>query len=422
MNVYTNNVKWLIIGGGANIFLSSIQLLLQILLFSSEDFALYSLLMAYFTIYNFLLEGRFQDVISNKITIFNHNKKNRIRIGDYLIVEVFLKLIILFITLATLPFLLIYSNVDKSNLWILNFVAITIFLSKFGYGTSTGFLRITDDSKFFITLQNLEIVFRIFGSILLYFFGYLNVKLFLIYTGISLALFNMIQIIYFLNIARPLFVFKKFKKRLKYFRNLLTLNIATSATDLMTRDLDLIIISGHVLIQELAIYKASKSIAMILWRITDPFYLSLMPEINRLFKNRLYSEINTLLKDINKKMLTYTISASILFYLILHTILPFFKNGDYIETLFVLPIMMIGIIASSPLIYSHPLCVAIGKVSYQLLSSISGILAGLFFIYPLSYFFGIYGAATAWSLAFAITFFTLSILANKFYKNLISLQ
>ena len=73
--------------------------------------------------------------------------------------------------------------------------------------------------------------------------------------------------------------------RLQQDRRLIASNLGISSSDMMAKDLDIAIISHFVSIEKVGLYKMAKSLVQVIWRAIDPFYLAIMPEVQRLWKH-----------------------------------------------------------------------------------------------------------------------------------------
>jgi O-antigen/teichoic acid export membrane protein len=421
------NVKWQFIGGLAQTGFNGILLLLMGRELGPFEFGIFSIVMGFVLVINLLFDPRIHDVVAKQFWDFEvESNKNGIAYQyfiDLFIIEAICKLIPCIVLILFSSLLVKMGNLPYNSEILIIIAAVATYLSKIGNGLCVGFLRVLGRSDVIVICATSEVILRLCITWLLitqYEYNVLGAIITLAVTSIASNLIQWKLTIKFLN---------EFYSSLKHWRmsesfqrllenkRLLLANIGLSASDLMNKDLDITLISRFVTADQVGLYKMAKNICMLIWRAIDPLYFALMPEINRRY---LMADINGV-EAIIKKTFYILLSASIILSISIFLTFQIFGGNilgkEYIEIITIIPWMLIGIVVSAPLIWGHPLSVSIGNPEYTFMGSIIGQILGLLAFLILTPYFGVVGAAFAWSLSLMTSFiFTSLVSYNKFKK------
>src|SRR4029077_17421557 len=84
----------------------------------------------------------------------------------------------------------------------------------------------------------------------------------------------------------------------------------------------------------------------------------------------------------------------------------------------VMPWMLIGLIASAPLVWGHPLAVALNRADVAFFGSLLGSMLGLLAFLILAPALGLRGAALGWTLTFLPGFVFTALVAYRLFRRL----
>jgi O-antigen/teichoic acid export membrane protein len=66
--------------------------------------------------------------------------------------------------------------------------------------------------------------------------------------------------------------------------------------------------------------------------------------------------------------------------------------------------MLVGVVFSAPLVWGHPLAVALNRADIALVGSLFGSMIGLLGLLVLTPIYGVFGAGVAWAITFVLNF------------------
>ena len=209
--------------------------------------------------------------------------------------------------------------------------------------------------------------------------------------------------IYFIDIVKSKIDFLLFKK-LKII-SFIVYNNLDVAVRMVSRQLDTILIGKLVGAEAVGIYKIAKEITAIIARFTDPIYQTIYPELAKLLSRNNFEDA----KNVSFKISLYLSVFSILFYFLFIIFgkyaISLAFGDNFIDAYNVVLVYYIAIFISIVTLPIVPIlqALALNKVAFK-----NQLLATLIYaicIYPLIYFYGLYGASityiifyTVWSL------------------------
>ena len=414
IGTFRRNVKWQLIGSATQLLLGGLLLLITGKQLGAGGFGALSIVLGYVTVANLLLEPRMQDVAAKQFWNINHVTANlnlqRQYFIDLLVVEVLCKLSICIALVLLAPTLAKIGNMESTATLLIVVAALGSFLSKLGAGLSIGVLRVLGRTDLNTLCGTLELVLRLLLTLALIAFGKLTILGYVVAIAISGVISNM---------ALWMMVAKQFEgidakvgewkfadgmRRLLENRRLLFSNLGLSVSDLMNKDLDITLIAPLMSNDQVGVYKMSKNIVLLTWRAVDPFYLALMPEVNRLVETKAIGEVRRLISSSTIGLLGLSIVVSLLSYSLVLLFGDVALGAAYSTVPVLLPWMFLGIITSAPLVWGHPLAVALNRGDVALKGSLFGSIIGLVTFLALTPVYGAQGAGMAWTLTFLLNF------------------
>jgi len=424
---FRRNVKWQLFGSASQTVLSGLLLLLMGRKLGSEGFGIFSIVMGFVYVANLLFEPRIQDVAAKQFWDFNREDpsgRHSLHFIDLFLVEAIGKLLPCIALILLASVLESVGNLPPGASVLIMIAAAGIYLSRLANGLSVGLLRVLGRSDLYTYCATSELTLRLLLTLALVAFSELTVFWCVVVLCISGIVSNAIQWVLTANqfqgigAALQEWNLAAAMKRLRGNRRLLMSNMGLSASDLMSKDLDITLLSPLLPYDQIGIYKMAKNISLLTWRAVDPFYLALMPEMSRLVANGNFVGVKYLLVKTSTGLLCWAIFLSLISYIILLLFVDSVLGTEFSVMPKLMPFMLIGVMTSAPLIWGHPLAVALNRAEIALVGSLSGSAIGLmaFLVLPPTY--GLYGAAVAWSLTFLINFTLTSAVTYYFFGKL----
>ena len=266
---FRRNVRWQLIGSVSQALLSGLLLLLMGRKLGSEGFGIFSIVMGFVYIANLLFEPRIQDVAAKQFWDFNREDssgRHNAYFVDLFAVEVIGKLLPCIALILFAPMLASVGHLPPGTFVLIIIAAIGVYLSKLGNGLSLGLLRVLGRSDLSTYCATGELVLRLLLTLALVAFSELTVLGCVLVLCISGITSNVTQWILlarqFDGVLEALHEWKlgAAMKRLLENRRLIISNIGLSASDLMNKDLDIILISPLMSAGEVGVYKMAKNI------------------------------------------------------------------------------------------------------------------------------------------------------------------
>jgi O-antigen/teichoic acid export membrane protein len=421
-SVFRRNVSWQVVGSGSQAALSGLVLLVMGRNLGASGFGQFSIILGFITVANLLMEPRMQDIAARQF--WNMHSENA---PDDDQRRVFVQLLAIEAALKLLPCLALVlfsvmlagvANLPRDGALLIVIAAVGNYLAKIGYGVSTGLLRVLGRSDQFTYCGSGELVARLLVLGVLAYSGTLTVAEALITLSITLLISNVAQFAltaHHLGGLRKVFAAWNtdgLAERLREHRRLLFANIGLSAADLMNKDLDVTLLSPVMPAATIGVYKMAKNIALLTWRAVDPFYLALMPELSRRVQLGDYQGTRSLIRKCLLGLGALALGLSVCAYVALALFGAQILGPAFEGTASILAWMLIGVVGSAPLVWGHPLAVALNRGEIAFLGSAIGSAIGLTAFFILVSQFGIMGAAMSWSLAFLPGFLFTAIVAR----------
>jgi O-antigen/teichoic acid export membrane protein len=414
VSTFRKNVKWQLIGSAVQALLGGVLLLIVGRELGAKEFGVFSIVMGFVYVANLLLEPRIQDVAAKQFwNLDSVNSRSSIQTLykiDFFILEGIGKLLPLGCLAFLSPLLSNYANLSSDGAMLIFVAAGGQYLGKLGYGLVVGLLRVMGRTDIIASCTAGELLFRLALTLLLIKFSVLTPLKCIVVLSLASAIGNAtLWLVVLKNTSELKSAARGWKLsdallRLKENRRLLLSNLGLSASDLMNKDLDITLIASIISTEQIGIYKMAKNIVLLTWRAVDPFYLSLMPEVNRLASKGEVNQLKSLLFKCSIGLLSLAIFLGLLTYGMVFYFGTAVLGNAFSDTAALMPWMMTGIVFSAPLVWGHPLAVALNRADIAFTGSLFGSAIGIITFLALTPLFNTKGAGIAWSLTFICTF------------------
>jgi O-antigen/teichoic acid export membrane protein len=418
--VFRRNVRWQLVGSATQMVLGGLVLLLIGRGLGASQFGVFALATGLANVAIALAEPRMQDVAAKHFWTLAHEKdaSQALYFFDFLVIEVFSKAVpcaLLALLSATVAS---WMHLPPNASPLIAAAAIGGYATKIGVGLSTGLLRVLGRSDVFVRCMLLEILLRATGLGAAYFFVGLSVWNCIVIQSMTGFLCNALQLALAASkLAGLKNAFKAWRLRAAIVRcsenaKLMAFNYLISVTDILIKDLDVVLLGTILTTSGVGIYRMAKNAAQLAWRAIDPFTLSLMPEINRMLALGEFPAFRRMQKLSSAWLFTLAAALSTAGLVVLTLWGTNLLGASYAAVPAVAASMVGAIILSAPLVWGHPLAVALNRPELAVIGSGFGTVIGVAGILLFAPRFGPQGAACAWALGFVANFLFIAIAAE----------
>jgi O-antigen/teichoic acid export membrane protein len=425
-SVFRTNVKWQIASTTAQAVLGAFVLLILGRFLSASGFGQYSIIMSFVIVANLSIEPRMQDVVAKHFWNFGDSaaarEQHRDDFVDFLIFEAVVKVIPCIALLSLSIVIARLSDLPAGSQWLICIAALGTYFTKFAYGLSTGILRVLGRSDLFALCANGELIVRLSVLAVLAWSGHLTVASSIETFALTGMLANATQFalagrqVPHLRETLRVWQLRAAFARLRQHRRHLFSNFGLSGSDLMNKDLDITMLSPIMPAEQIGVYKMAKNVAQLAWRAIDPFTLALMPEISRRIAMGDYASTRSLVRRSAYGLggLAFGLAATAYIGITLFGAKLFGQDFASMPSLIVW--MLVGIVVGAPLVWAHPLAVALNRADIPFIGNLLSLAFALGSFLLLVSLFGIVGAAIAWAMTFIPFFVFTSIAAFRLFK------
>lgn len=179
-------------------------------------------------------------------------------------------------------------------------------------------------------------------------------------------------------------------------------NYAMGLLEIANRELDIQLLAGLSNATEAGRYRIAKNLAMIIMELLNPIVLMLLPEFSSRVASRKWNDVRQFAKYAARLLSVIAVGSGLLMYFIVPFMVARFLPSQF-ESIPVFEIMLIGLIASTPLIWAQSLLVAAGRSYQYLVASAVGATAMLSAGILLVPLLGAAGAALGYCISLFIT-------------------
>lgn len=425
-SAFRRNVKWQFASSAVQAVLSALVLLILGRYLSASGFGHYSIIMGFVIVANLSVEPRMQDVVARHFWDFQDHgdarSQHRKHFIDFLLFEVTCKLLPCIALIALAAPLAHLAHLPPWGAALIAIAAFGQYFAKMGFGLSTGVLRVMGRSDLLALCLNGEIVLRLTIMIALALADHLTVASSIVTFVLTGILANVAQLVLATRRvpqageALRSWRLREALARMRPQRRLLLSNIGLSGSDLMNKDLDITMLSPIMPAEQIGVYKMAKNLVQLAWRAIDPFTLALMPEISRRIEVGNYNGTTSLLRRSSLGLAGLAAGVAALVYVALFFFGERIFGADFASIPSLVALMFIGVIVGAPLVWGHPLAVALNRADLAVIGNLLSLIIGLCSFVLLVSVLGIRGAAISWSLTFLPFFVFTSSAAFRLFR------
>jgi O-antigen/teichoic acid export membrane protein len=410
ISIFRRNIQWQAFGSIAQALLGCGILVMIGRALGAQQFGVFSIINGLVSVGLATTELRLQDVAARQFSRTGQGDGQTAYFIDFFILDVIAKMSVCLLLAFGVGLMVRGNLIPRDAAGLMAIAALGAPFGKSGALLTTGTLRAWGRSDVFIVYMLLELLARALATAALFVSGHLTILNCVVIQSVTGAVFN---------VAQGLACARRFPdlraaiagwrvtpaiRRLRTNVRLMSANVAMSVSDLMVKDLDVVLLAGLLPIGDIGVYKMAKNIVTLVWRAVDPFTLSLMPEISRVISEKDFAGLRTIQRRSTVGLFFMIIVASSLVWVGLHLFGVPVLGPSYGRVSAILPVMLLGVTISAPLVWGHPLVVALDRPELALFGSALGMALGLPALALLTPTMGLWGASGAWLLSFSSHF------------------
>ena len=408
---FARNIRWQFVANGSQALLGGAYLVVLGRYLGPADFGIFSAVTALVSVIGLLLEMRLQEVVARDFCHLDDDAPGRsphaLHLVDLFVLETLSRVLPALALVALSGWLASNIHLAPGSAWLLGLAAAGFVLSKSGSSVANGLLRVLGRTDLIAGCMAADWGLRLMVSLMFAIVWTLDVSVALWIALAAGALCNGAQVM----LARNKFAARVAPinfagwtlggawKRLRGAKRLIASNLGVSASDLMAKDLDVAMISAVLAADKVGLYKMAKSFVQVLWRAIDPFYIAIMPEVQKLWQQREINALARLLRKTSIRLLMLAIAVVVLGCGAVALLGVRVLGSGYAEVPLLMLAMSGWVVLCAPLIWGIPLAVAINRPELSVGGSVLGLATGLTAFVTLTPTLGLTGAAIAWNVA-----------------------
>lgn len=406
---FARNIRWQFVANGSQAVIGGAYLIVLGRFLGAAEFGVFSAVTALVSVAGLLFEMRLQEVVARDFCHLDDevpaSSPDAPHLIDLFVLEALSRLLpsLGLVASASMAASLIRIPAEQANLIVL--AAVGFLVSKVGTGVSTGLLRVLGRTDLIAGCMAADWGLRLVVTAIPAVAAHLSVTMALWIALLTGGAINALQV----RLAYREFTVRVAPirsegwtpaaawRRLRHARRLILSNLGVSGTDLMAKDLDVALISGLLPSEKVGLYKMAKSFVQVAWRAIDPFYIAIMPEIQKLWQRSKIDELNSLLKKTSLRLFALSSFLVITANTVVALLGARLLGPQYIDISSLMPLMSVWLMVCAPMIWGLPLAVAINRPELSVGGSLLGLLVGLVSFSMLTPQHGLSGAAIAWN-------------------------
>lgn len=409
-NRFGVNLRWQLIANAGQAFFGGLFILLLGRLLGPAEFGIFSAIVALVSVVSLVTDMRLHEVVARDFCHLDEGQWTKPTDRFYLV-----DLCILDGISRLLPCLLLVLfashwgpmiQLAASNTTLLVLATVGFFFSRLSNNISVGLLRVLGrtDLIAFCTIGDWGL--RLVTVMAVSMFTTLTVTVALWTVALVSSLANFTQcLLTFRVLADRIgqdfwlgWRFEKIISRLRQASRMVFASMGLSASELMAKDLDIALLARLLSEDKVGVYKMAKTAIQLLWRAIDPFYLAIMPEVQKLWQKNDFTGLKRLLVRTSLFLAGLAVLLTGLGYGgALWLVEPFLGEG-FKEVPGLMLVMSPWVILCAPIIWGLSLSIAVNRPEFATYGSFIGLLIGLISYNKLTPLYGLNGAAIAWNL------------------------
>lgn len=404
------NLRWQFIANAGQAVFGGVFLLVLGRILGPADFGTFSAIIAVVAVAGLVFDMRLHEVVARDFCHLDQGRwrkpDDRIYLWDLCLLDSGVRLLPCLGLIVFSPLWAAGIHLESERSGLIAIAAWGFFLSRAGNNISLGLLRVLGRTDLIALCTITDWALRLIFVLIVALSASLTVESAVWTVTIVGAVINIAQILLAyreLRMVMPDVDYHDWSpagalSRLLQARRMIMANIGLSASDLMAKDLDIALLARFLTEDKIGIYKMAKTAIQLLWRAIDPFYLAIMPEVQKLWQQKQYEGLKRLLLKTSLMLAGLAIilvslgcgGAALFATLVL--------GSGYGEVPHLMLVMSPWVILCAPLIWGLPLSVAINRPEFATYGSFLGLIVGLAAFNILTPLYGLTGAAVAWNL------------------------
>jgi O-antigen/teichoic acid export membrane protein len=404
------NLRWQFVANAGQAVFGGVFLLVLGRLLGPADFGTFSAIIAVVAVVGLVFDMRLHEVVARDFCLIDQGHwtkpTDRLYLWDLCLLDSAGRLLPCLGLILFSPFWAENIHLADDRAGLITIAAAGFFLSRAGNNISLGLLRVLGRTDLIALCTITDWALRLILVLIVAVSASLTVEQAVWIVTLAGAVINLAQILLAIRELRLVVPDADARgwspadaiPRLLQARRMIIASIGLSASDLMAKDLDIALLARFLTEDKIGIYKMAKTAVQLLWRAVDPFYLAIMPEVQKLWQNKDFSGLKRLLLKTSLMLAglacllvaTGCGGAALFATLIL--------GAAYGEIPHLMLVMSPWVIICAPLIWGLPLSVAINRPEFATYGSFLGLIVGLTGFTLLTPLYGLTGAAIAWNL------------------------
>lgn len=416
---FRSNIVWQLVGNGGQAIIGGVILVLMGRALGVYDFGVFAIVMGLVYVANGLFEPRIQDVAAKQFWDVESDETGRHApyFVDLFLLEAAAKMLPSIGLVLASPFLANFNKIG--DLAIIPLAALGYYVGKLGNGLAIGTLRVLGRSDLSSLCLIVEQALRLAIMLAIVAAGHLTAFNAVLTLCVAAIIANTLQ---WWLVRRQLtrvkidlngWRFSEAGARLRENRRLIISNISLSISDLMNKDLDVTIISPMMSPAAVGIYKMAKNIVILAWKVVDPVYLALMPEVNRLAAQRDFAALTGLIRRTSVWLFALAVFLSVGVGVGVWLFGGMVLGQGFADIYRYVWVMLIGILIASPLIWGHAVLVALNRADAVVYGILAAAILGIGVLFLLTPILGLYGVICGWIVTFGCTFIFTAVAALR---------
>lgn len=412
---FRRNLRWQFVANGAQAVLGGAYLLMLGRMLGATEFGLFSTVSAFVSVAGVLFELRLQDVVARRLHQLGNpgtpSSESGQRIIDLLLLEFASRLAPVAVLVLLAPLLIQATQSPPQTSALVLIAALGYVVAKTGNSVATGMLRLYGRTDTLAACLSSDWALRLVLTALFLLAGSDLQMVFWIAAAVG-GVTNLVllrQALMAFKIRSGTLAWSQWSwldalARLRGDRRLLLSNVGISWTDLMAKDADIAVLAPLLTAEKIGIYKMAKSFVQVIWRAIDPFYLALMPEIQRLWMRTETTALRQLILKVSAGLLLLAGAATAAAYAIGIWWIEPLLGPSYAEVPALMLLMSTWVVCCAPLLWGLPLAIAVDRPEIAVIGNAAGTGCGFTAFAMLATPLGIYGAAIGWAVSLIVGF------------------
>lgn len=406
---FARNVRWQLVANASQALLGGAYLITLGRFLGPTEFGIFSSVTAIVSVVGLLLEMRLQEVVARDFCHLDGNAPGKpeqaLYLLDLFVLEALSRIVPATALVLLASWLAQGIALPSGSAALLVLAAVGFVLSKSGSSVANGLLRVLGRTDLIAAGMAADWGLRLLATAVAALTWVLDVSLALWIALVVGALCNAALVWlacrgFAARAKQPPpggWTLRGALSRLRAARRLIASNLGVSGSDLMAKDLDVALISGLLPADKVGLYKMAKSFVQVLWRAVDPFYLAIMPEVQKLWQRGERAGLARMLRKTSIQLLLLSIALAAIGTGAVALIGERLLGSGYAEVPALMLAMSPWLMVCAPLIWGIPLAVAINRPELSVGGSLLGLAVGLAAFALLTPMWGLVGAAIAWN-------------------------